>query len=180
MTFYIGKHAQDIIDTIKGKDKNRIGLSEHMWLKGFHEIIGGACLNPDKVKETLEGIALDSKPFTRLDSGSFLIANRQLIKQGKLFGVYLPIDDELHLHFYLVRLNSNLFEFLYTSEKCCKILEPYNFPYFELRQSVDLSGYLDDSGAIMYDNRISIFNQNWEAMTKIYKSIRDFVGKTKI
>ena len=181
MTFHIGRHAQDIIDIAKGKRKNRIELAEHMWLKGFHKIIDGACLNPMKVKENLDEIALNTKPFTMLNSGSFLLANRQLLEQRKLFCVHLPIEEAHHLLFYLVKLNEEMFEFFYDPPgKCCKVLEPYKFPHFELRQSVDLSGHMDQPGVIMYDNSVSIFHQDWGVITKSYKSLKDFVEKTRV
>lgn len=151
-------------------------LAEHLRLLGFHNIVNDVNLDKYKVEEYLTDITPKYPSFTPLTSGNFLMANKKAVERHELSSVHLPFIDTHHLLFFLKSKNKFMQEFLYDSCEDCKILNPGSFPMMELRGSVNLPG----SGAIMYDNRLSIRQQDEKMLEQQYDAIEKFVNATKL
>src|SRR3990167_7929953 len=146
------EQCMEKIRFIERAKRNDRELAEHSRLLLFHEIVDGFSLEKNKVEEYSNNLSGGFKPFTKLISSSFMLLNEDLIAQRKMSPIYLPIDDDYHLLFFLIKENETMLNVHYDSCSGCK-LPPHEFPHVELRKSINLQ---DIKGSIMYDNRMSI------------------------
>jgi len=175
--FDIEAHVESVVES----RKKGINFATHIWLLGFHKLVNGLYLDKNLSEDYMDKKSKEYRPFTKLSSGNFMSDNISLIKLGRLYSVHLPVDNDYHLHFPLIEILNKGYKFFYEDCTDCRILEPYSFPYIELRQSVHLDDEMMDKnkGVIFYDNRISVNHQSKELITKSYKTIKDFVDTTK-
>jgi len=177
----MGDNFQSQAEEILANCENR-RLAHHLWLKGFHEMVEGVYLDETSVLGYLEQIAFNFMPFTKLQSGNFLTQHQGLVGEGNLSSVHLPVDDNCHVLFYLVKINEFMQEFLYDSCPDCKLVGMPELPHIELRQSVDLSSSLDceNGSAIFYDNRLPIWKQSKELIAESYEAVGDLVNNARV
>lgn len=89
--------------------------------------------------------------------------------------VHLPINEQYHLEFPLIR-QIGLCRFIYTTCEICEGLEAHGFPEIFLRQSV----YFKGNAPTMYDNRISVNRQQPELIRESYKALEEFVNECRV
>lgn len=97
---------------------------------------------------------------------------------------HLPINDNYHLEFPLIKEN-NKCKFIYTSCQDCEELEEHGFPEITLRQSINFNEDKEAQesmrkGTFMYDNRVSVNHQDRETMIESYEAFKDFIEATRI
>jgi hypothetical protein len=95
---------------------------------------------------------------------------RKKSDEKDFFYVHLPIDEDFHLEFPLIKQKQEC-QFIYTTCDRCKDLEEHGFPEICLRRSV----YFQEDAPKMYDNRISINHQSLELIKKSYETLEDFI-----
>ncbi|MEK6926666.1 MAG: hypothetical protein AABW50_05300 [Nanoarchaeota archaeon] len=174
MVFTIGKNIEEILENSL---KNR-NLAEHLRLLGFHNITNRQQLDRIKVESYVEKEKLEQhKPFTALTSGNIMLKFKDLVNERKLSSLHLPISNNYHLMLFLVDENEFTSKILYDSCEKCKLVAPYKFPIIELRRSIELPIF---KGPILYDNRVSILEQDRDLLLLQYGKFEDFINKTKV